>query len=143
MSYSEWLELFEQFKNTSTNKDLLEKLSKEPDNPSIHDKIIVRYADLISYRLELSVNKIINDLDNIYSDQNYMDFALVTFKKEINYLITMLNIPLLNDVEKANLKVQVKNKVDQIFDIMNKKALEIDYTGVLSMMIKSNGINWS
>ena len=76
-------------------------------------------------------------------DQNYMDFMLVSFKKEVNYLIKMLDVKILDQPDRIALKAQIKEKVDKIYELLDKKALEIDYTGVLSMLIKSNGIKWS
>ena len=143
MSYSEWVELFEKFKNTNTDKELLNELLSKDNNPSIADRLAERYSLLINERLQLSVDKLTIDIELMFKDQNYMDFALVTFKKEVNYLLDMLGVKFLNEESKNVIYKQIKDKVDEIYKILDKKALEIDYTGVLSMMIKNNGIKWS
>ena len=97
----------------------------------------------INERLQLSVDKLTIDIELMFKDQNYMDFALVTFKKEVNYLLDMLGVKFLNEESRNVIYKQIKDKVDEIYKILDKKALEIDYTGVLSMMIKNNGIKWS
>ena len=143
MSYSEWVELFEKFKNTNTDKELLNELLSKDNNPSIADRLAERYSILINERLQLSVDKLTIDIELMFKDQNYMDFALVTFKKEVNYLLDMLGVKFLNEESRNVIYKQIKDKVDEIYKILDKKALEIDYTGVLSMMIKNNGIKWS
>ena len=143
MSYSEWVELFEKFKNTNTDKELLNELLSKDNNPSIADRFAGRYSILINERLQLSVDKLTIDIELMFKDQNYMDFALVTFKKEVNYLLDMLGVKFLNEESRNVIYKQIKDKVDEIYKILDKKALEIDYTGVLSMMIKNNGIKWS
>jgi len=143
MSYSEWVELFEKFKNTNTDKELLNELLSKDNNPSIADRLAERYSLLINERLQLSVDKLTIDIELMFKDQNYMDFALVTFKKEVNYLLDMLGVKFLNEESRNVIYKQIKDKVDEIYKILDKKALEIDYTGVLSMMIKNNGIKWS
>ncbi len=143
MSYSEWVELFEKFKNTNTDKELLNELLSKDNNPSIADRLAERYSLLINERLQLSVDKLSIDIELMFKDQNYMDFALVTFKKEVNYLLDMLGVKFLNEESRNGIYKQIKDKVDEIYKILDDKALEIDYTGVLSMMIKNNGIKWS
>jgi hypothetical protein len=143
MSYAEWLELFEKFNNTNLDKDQLNYLLSLDNNPSIQDRLTEKYSILLNNRLQLSVNKLISELDNIFNDQNYMDFMLVSFKKEVDYIIQMLQVKILTDESRNNIRDEIKNKVDEIMKIMDDKALEVDYTGVLSMMIKNNGIKWS
>ncbi len=143
MSYAEWLELFEKFNNTNLDKDQLNYLLSLDNNPSIQERLTEKYSILLNNRLQLSVNKLISELDNIFNDQNYMDFMLVSFKKEVDYIIQMLQVKILTDESRNNIRDEIKNKVDEIMKIMDDKALEVDYTGVLSMMIKNNGIKWS
>ena len=143
MSYADWLDLLEKFNNTNLDNELLEQLLNQEGNPSFNERLVPHFGELIGARLQLSVNKIIDELNNIFDDQNYMDFMLVSFKKEVNYLLKMLDVKILDQPQKMELKTQIKEKVDKIYDLLDTKALEIDYTGVLSMMIKSNGIKWS
>jgi hypothetical protein len=138
MSYAEWVELFEKFRNTNLDKDQLNYLLSLDNNPSIQERLTEKFSILLNDRLQLSVNKLISDLDIIFSDQNYMDFMLVSFRKEVDYILQMLQVKILTDESRNNIRSEIKNKVDEIMKIMDDKALEIDYTGVLSMMIKNN-----
>ena len=143
MSYADWLDLLEKFNNTNLDNESLEKLLSLEGNPAFNERLVPVFVELIGARLQLSTNKIIDELNNIFEDQNYMDFMLVSFKKEVNYLIKMLDVKILDQPDRIALKAQIKEKVDKIYELLDKKALEIDYTGVLSMLIKSNGIKWS
>ena len=143
MSYADWLDLLEKFNNTNLDNESLEKLLSLEGNPAFNERLVPVFGELIGARLQLSTNKIIDELNNIFDDQNYMDFMLVSFKKEVNYLIKMLDVKILDQADRIALKAQIKEKVDKIYELLDKKALEIDYTGVLSMLIKSNGIKWS
>ena len=143
MSYADWLDLLEKFNNTNLDNESLEKLLSLEGNQAFNERLVPVFGELIGARLQLSTNKIIDELNNIFEDQNYMDFMLVSFKKEVNYLIKMLDVKILDQPDRIALKAQIKEKVDKIYELLDKKALEIDYTGVLSMLIKSNGIKWS
>ena len=143
MSYADWMKLFESFQNTHTDKEKLEQLLLLEKSENYNEDLVKHFHELIQNRLQLSINKIIANLEVIFDDYNFMDFILVSFKKEIEYLISMLNCKILGDVERVNFKAEIKEEIDKIYDILDKKALEFDYTGVLSMMINSNKVKWS
>ena len=143
MSYADWINLFNTLRNTNIDNEKLQYLlSLEPNN-NYNESIIEEYKELLYDRLQLSIDKIIQELDIIFNDYNYMDFKLVGFKKEITYLIKMLDIKILNEEQKKETKENIQENVNKIFDIMEKKSLEFDYTGVLETMIRSNRIKWS
>ena len=93
MTYEEWLSTIEQLTTTNTNQDLLNKLKQEPVNNNLSSMITPKLIRLINTRFDLSVNKIIKELEIILNDINYLDLALLNFKKEINYLFELINIP--------------------------------------------------
>ena len=58
MSYAEWLDLLEKFNNTNLDKNLLEQLLSQEDNPAFNERLVPKFCDLVGARLQLSVNKI-------------------------------------------------------------------------------------
>lgn len=143
MTYEEWLNIVEQLTTTNTNQDLLNKLKQEPVNTNLSSMIVPKLTNLINSRFELSVNKIIKELEYIFTDINYLDLSLLNFKKEIKYLeelIKLHHIP--QDIQSTNLK-KLKLDTNKVYDILIKEADKNDYTGVASMTIKNNMIKWS
>ena len=92
MTYEEWLSTIEQLNTTNTNQDLLNKLKQEPVNNNLSSMIVPKLVKLINNRFELSVNKIIKELEYIFTDINYLDLSLLNFKKEIKYLLELINL---------------------------------------------------
>ena len=90
MTYEEWLETIEKLNNTNTNQEILNKLKNEPFNSNLDQLLTPKLEKLIEDRYDLSVNKIVKELEFIFTDVNYLDLALINFKKEINYLLELL-----------------------------------------------------
>lgn len=143
MTYEEWLSTIEQLTTTNTNQELLNKLKQEPVNNNLSSMITPKLIRLINTRLDLSVNKIIKELEIILNDINYLDLALLNFKKEINYLFELINIPQIPQDAKQICINKLKPDISKVYDLLIKEADRNDYTGVASMTIKNNMIKWS
>lgn len=143
MTYEEWLSTIEQLNTTNTNQDLLNKLKQEPVNNNLSSMIVPKLVKLINNRFELSVNKIIKELEYIFTDINYLDLSLLNFKKEIKYLLELINLQHIPEDIKQNSSNKLKQDTNKVYDILIKEADKYDYTGVASMTIKNNMIKWS
>lgn len=143
MTYEEWLSTIEQLNTTNTNQDLLNKLKQEPVNNNLSSMIVPKLVTLINNRFELSVNKITKELEYIFTDINYLDLSLLNFKKEIKYLVELINLQHIpEDIKQTSIN-KLKQDTNKVYDILIKEADKYDYTGVASMTIKNNMIKWS
>ena len=143
MTYEEWLNVIESLKNTNTNKEILDKLKKEPLNDNLYDLLRPKLESLIIERYQLSVNKIVQNLESIFTDVNYLDLSLLNFKKEIKYLLELINLQHIpEDIKQTSIN-KLKQDTNKVYDILIKEADKYDYTGVASMTIKNNMIKWS
>ena len=143
MTYEEWRRTIEQLNTTNTNQDLLNKLKQEPVNNNLSSMIVPKLVKLINNRFELSVNKIIKELEYIFTDINYLDLSLLNFKKEIKYLVELINLQHIpEDIKQTSIN-KLKQDTNKVYDILIKEADKYDYTGVASMTIKNNMIKWS
>ena len=143
MTYEEWLNTIESLKNTTTNKEILDKLKQEPLNNNLYDILRPKLENLIITRYELSVNKIIKELELIFSDVNYLDLSLLNFKKEIKYLLELIKIKQIPIDVQINQTLKIKEDNEEVYKILIKEADKYDYTGVFSLTIKNNMIKWS
>lgn len=143
MTYEEWLSTIEQLNTINTNQDLLNKLKQEPVNNNLSSMIVPKLVTLINNRFELSVNKITKELEYIFTDINYLDLSLLNFKKEIKYLLELINLQHIpEDIKQTSIN-KLKQDTNKVYDILIKEADKYDYTGVASMTIKNNMIKWS
>lgn len=143
MSYEEWLASIEKLTNTNINQDLLKKLKNEPVNTNLKDLILPKLLKLIQDRFNLSVNKITNELDLIFTDVNYLDLSLLNFKKEMNYLLELIKINQIPEDIQLSRITKLKEDTEKVYDILTKEADRYDYTGVFSITIKNSKIKWS
>lgn len=143
MTYEDYLNLFDEIKNTSSNLELLNKLKEGNINPNFIELLIPKYQDLIIDKFTLSISKLKKDLYTIFSDRNYLDLYLVNFKKEIKYLLAMIDINLLPDNIKEDLRTKIKEETTNTYNILIKEANREDPNGILALTIKNNEIKWS
>ena len=143
MTYEEWLNIIESLKNTNTNQEILKRLQNEPQNTNISDILRPKLEKLITDRFELSVNKIVKEIEFIFSDVNYLDLALLNFKKEINYLLELIRIQQVPIDIQVNKTKEIKEDTKKVYEILIKESDKYDYTGVFSLTIKNNMIKWS
>ena len=143
MTYEEWLETIEKLNNTNTNQEILNKLKNEPFNSNLDQLLTPKLEKLIEDRYDLSVNKIVKELEFIFTDVNYLDLALINFKKEINYLLELVRIQQIPIDYQINQTAKIKDDTKKVYEILIKEADKYDYTGVFSLTIKNNMIKWS
>ena len=142
MSYEEYINLLNDIKTFDTNLEKLEILKKTPVNPNIKELLIPKIIDLIKYKFQKTISKIKDHLDELFDDINYLDLALVNFKKEINYIIDLIDNPIINEKDQEELLKMVYNDTDKVYDILIKEADNIDRNGTISIVIKNNRIKW-
>lgn len=143
MSYEEWLNVIESLKNTNTNQEILNKLKKEPLNTNLEYLLSPKLEELLETKFTLSINKIVKELEYIFADVNYLDLALLNFKKEINYLLELVRINQVPIDIQINKTKYIKENTSKVYDILIKEADKYDYTGVFALTIKNNMIKWS
>ena len=142
MSYEEYINLLNDIKTFDTNIEKLEILKKTPVNPNIKELLIPKIIDLIKYKFQKTISKIKDHLDELFDDINYLDLALVNFKKEISYIIDLIDNPIINEKDQEELLKMVYNDTDKVYDILIKEADNIDRNGTISIVIKNNRIKW-
>lgn len=142
MTYDEWLNNIEELKN-SNNYAILEKLEKESLNENINHMIEPKLIKLISDRLIVSLNKLTNNLLDIYTDPYKMDMVLVTFRKDIDFSLRLLKLKQISSESYKDTYEGLKSQVNESFSILEKEAVNIDSTGNLMMIIRNNRIKWS
>lgn len=143
MTYEEWLSILDDLKKPTLSTEKIELLKNTSINNNINDLIVPKIQDTIDIRFSNTINKIINNLDEIFYDKNMLDMELVNFKKEIKYIQELINLKQLPVNIQNELRIKIKDQTIQVFDILKKEANKIDYTGTFSLIIDNNKIKWS
>ena len=140
MSYEEWIECINVLKK-SNNEDVKKKILNEY-NDNLKDMLIPKLIDLVKYKFSLSVKSILNNLDDIFMDNNILDMQLVKFKKDVLFTYSLTDIKEFNADNKKGLKDMIKRESKEVYDILIKEASKVDPTGVLNLTIKNDIIKW-
>ncbi len=143
MNYETWLEYIDILNKGQIDNKTLEILKNEEINSNINNLLLPKLEKLIKNRFEISISKIINNLGEIFSDINYLDLILVNFKKEINFILELINLKQINPLKKEELTKILKEKTNKTYDILLEKALNIDSKGIFYQIIINNRFKWS
>lgn len=142
MPYEEWLDNLEILKKENNN-EILEKLKNEEINNNINNMLYPKIIFIIKEKFKTSINKIITDLYLMFDDKNYLDLYLINFKKNLKFIQEMINLKQIPFDKKENLKKEIIEGTDEVYDILIKESRKEDPTGMLELTIKNNKIKWS
>ena len=140
MSYEEWIECINILRE-SNNEDIKNKLLNEY-NDNLKEMLIPKLIDLVKEKFSIAVSKILDNLDEVFNDNNILDMYLVKFKKDVIFDYKLIDMKEIPDEVKKILKDTLKKDTKEVYDILIKEADKDDPTGVLKITIKNNAIKW-
>lgn len=143
MEYNEWLIVLEKLTSSNSNIDLLNTLKNTEINPNFNDILIPKIENMITSRFQISIDKIIKDLEYMFTDTNFLDLSLLNLKKEINYTLELCRLKQLPIEKQELLEKNIKEETKKTYEILINQANKIDYTGSLATIINNNKIKWS
>ena len=139
MTYEEWVNNIEIIEKTN-NEMILKQLENEMINDAINHNISEKLKQMIDKKFKNINNKVIAALDGFY-DENEVDITMVNLKKEFKYLMRICN---LKQIENRDLVIEeIKNGINEIYNILEEKTLGFDDSGMINLIIKNNRIKWS
>ena len=142
MTYDEWLTLIKKLE-TASHKEDIEKLKNEPLNENLNYLLVPKIKDMIITKFNRGIDRIIKSLDEIFSDENELDLALVTFKKNLNIVLSLIDNKQLNEETKALLKTSIKEGTEGAYKSLYEAAFDADEEGVYNSIIYNNRVKWS
>lgn len=143
MNYESWINTLDSLKEGYIDKDALKKMQESEINDNINGMLIIKIEDLIRNRFQKTIDKIINNLSEIFTDINYLDLTLVNFKKEINYITEIVKLKQMPIEKQTELQNLIKNGTEKTYDILTNEAINIDPKGMYALTITNNKIKWS
>ncbi len=142
MPYEEWLDNLEILKKENNNK-ILERFKNEDINNNINNMLYPKIILTIKEKFKISINKIISDLELMFDDKNYLDLYLINFKKNIKFILELINLKQIPYDKKEDLKKEIIKGTEDTYNILIKESRKEDPTGMLELTIKNNKIKWS
>ena len=142
MTYDQWLELLKRLERTSHQEDI-NLFKNEPYNDNINPLLAPKIKNMLIDKFNRYINYMISDLETIFSDENELDLALVTLKKNVKVIIDLIENNQLNPEQKKEIKDKIKDGCDGIYKSLYNAAFEASDDGVYNSIIKRNRIKWS
>lgn len=143
MEYNKFIEIIEKMVKSHNNKTLLENLQSLNLSPDLENYVIPKIDDLVSALLTKSINSILKNINNIFSDRNYLDLTLLEFIKDLVYINNIIKCTVTDDEYKTKIHNKVLENADKVFDILLKEAKKHDYIGEYTHIINNYKKKWS
>lgn len=143
MTYEEWLNKIDKLKNTSIDNETLNTMKNTELNTNLADMIEPKLISLVLNKFEQSVAKVIKELPNMFIDVNYLDLALIDFKKEINFIKEIISLKQISAPEQEKLNNKLQEEINNVYEILTREANNIDQTGIYAITINNNKLKWS
>ena len=142
MKYDEWLVLLKKLEKTSNQEDI-NKIMNEPYNDNINALLKPKIRDMIITKCNHSIDLIVKGLETIFTDENELDLALVTLKKNVKVIEQLINNNQFQLEDKQKLRKQIRDGIDRAYDVLYEAAFDASDDGVYNSIIKKNRIKWS
>lgn len=143
MDYETWLNSIEKLKSGYIDNETLQHMQNSEINNNINSMLIPKLDELIRLRFENSINKLITNLREIYSDINFLDMSLVNLKKELTYIKKLIYLKQIPYEKQKELSDYVESRLEKTYDILTKEAINVDPKGIYAQTINYNKIKWS
>ena len=142
MNYDEWINAIETLLKRN-DEEIKNKLLNDEINPNFSSMLEPKIKELIKEKLKKSINDIIRNLDFVLVDSNNLDMALNDFKKKIKFIYELINIKVLTEEDKVELDNLIKERTEDVYDILLNEARITDEYGIYESIVKNNRIKWS
>ena len=136
MNYNEWLEIIELVRTSNRNITYLEKMQNTDNNENINEMLRPKLVNLITEKVKNSIKKIVKNLTEIFKNSNTLELTINNFEKDIQYILQICNLKQIDINTRNELIAAIINEKNTVYDILIKKSIEIDRTGMYKTIIE-------
>lgn len=141
MNYEEYLSLLDSLL-IKNDEEAKQKLLDSNLNPELYHMVEPKIANMIQEKYVKAINSITSEISNIFSDKYLMEQKLVNFKKSVLFVYDLTNLKELSDDTRKVMQDMIKEETENVYNILIKKANQIDPTGVLALTITNSKVKW-
>ena len=141
-TYSEWVEVFNILKAKTDDSAVLHALQ----NGTIHwqagvaERFTKRLVDAINTRMAAASDKFRKDLNNAQGHEGHIIQALLTMRKEMEFLSKAVNLPTIPGEKRQHYYRLVRNQADRIQSSLEDSA-RVDRTGKTAIIVRNHKVN--
>lgn len=137
--YAEWVKVLESLKDREKDEENLELLQEGEIHwqTGVAERFINRLVDVINFRL----NRTNDEFQKIpKTDENLIVQSLIKLRKEFQFALTLVDIPVIPIKEKLQLRKMIIDNSEEVQESLEKSA-EFDRTGKLLSIVKNTKVS--
>ena len=137
--YAEWIKIFDVLKTAEDDEQVL-TLMQEGEivwQSGVAERFLRKIVDAVNFRLNRAI-------DNFHTapkvDENELIKAMMQLRKELQFMLKVVNIKALPAKEKAEISNMIIAQSNAIQDSLEKSS-ESDRSGKMASIIRNNKVN--
>jgi len=141
-TYSEWVEVFNILKARTDDSAVLHALQNGTIywQAGVAERFTKRLINAINARMNAASEKFQKDLSNAHGHEGHIIQALLTMRKEMEFLSKAVNLPTIPGEKREQYYRLVRNQADRIQSSLEDSA-KIDRTGKTAIIVRNHKVN--
>ena len=131
MSYYDWVKNIELLKNSPMDEAQIQKLANQKieKNDYVIARLMIHIYDTIEERMNHAGYLCLKSLLS-KNDINEIELDFINFKKEKNYVLKLMNLEILSNSKKENIRKIINIKFKEVYNFLKQQIKNIDTTGM-------------
>lgn len=141
-AYSEWVTALEILKAKSDDAAILEVLRQGKMNwqSGVAERFFRRLSDVVNYRINNAVDRFQKEMNRAAGQEGPIVFALLSLRKELQFLIQVTNIPAVPSETKEQYCTLMREQANNMQKSLEDSAKR-DRSGKLGSIVRNHKIN--
>lgn len=141
-TYADWSAAIDKLKNGTDDEQVLEAMQHGTLEwqSGVAERFLKKLIEAVNYRMDAASDRFQLSMSRARGEERLIIQALIALRKEMSYLVKVVDIPALPDRERARNIGLVKEQADNMQNSLEDSARN-DRTGKLSGIIRGHRIN--
>lgn len=137
MSYYDWVKNIELLKDSPMDEAQIQKLANQKieKNDYVVARLMIHIYDTIEERMNHAGYLCLKSLLS-KNDINEIELDFINFKKEKNYVLKLMNLEILSNSQKENIRKIINIKFKEVYNFLKQQIKNIDTTGMYSSTLE-------
>ena len=105
-------------------------------NSNINEILEPKLIELVTEKTTKALKRILNNLNEIFKNPNSLTLSIRNLEKDKNYIFELCNLKQIKQETQIKLINTINEEINNVYNILEKKSLEIDKTGMYKRMIE-------
>ena len=141
-TYADWVNVLTLLKNKSDDAEVLKAMQagKLEWQSGIAERFSKRLMEAVNHRMNSASDKFQKNMGRTGGTENAIVRAILALRKELQFLVMVLDLPVLPEAHRSNLQKLIFEQADVMQKSLEDSAKK-ERSGKLSSIVRNNKVN--